>query len=177
MTGMTPARLRGAVLLVGAAALFLLVDAGPVPYRWFPFLIGVVYLVAAAAGRSRSALWTPGLTLLAVGLTDGLWLASRSGNSFELLALTALSLGTGGLLAALLGERAGFQISASSVALSVLLYGGFALIDARGIAPFTQHAWPYAALLALWGLVELLRPTQPLPLEPARASTRGSVTT
>lgn len=66
-----------------------------------------------------------------------------------------MALGLGGVLAALLSQFRGLSVSAMSVALPVLLFGLFALLEQQGIKPFAGETWVYAALLALWGAYEL----------------------
>jgi hypothetical protein len=149
-------RLRGAVLLVGAAAIAGLVEGGILDYYTFPLLLGLVYLAAAAISRSRGTLWGPGLVTTVVGLAVVLWYgAGRGGDSFQLLALTVMALGLGGVLAALLGELRGLVITPMSIALPVLLFGAFSLLEQQRVEPVTGSTWVYVALLALWGAFEL----------------------
>jgi len=149
-------RLRGAVLLVGALAIAGLVEGGILDYFTFPLLLGLVYLAAAAVSRSHGTLWGPGLVTTAVGLAIVLWYgAGRGGDSFQLLALTVLALGLGGVLAAALGELRGLVITPMSIALPVLLFGAFSLLEQQRVEPVTGSTWVYVALLALWGAFEL----------------------
>jgi hypothetical protein len=149
-------RLRGAVLLVGAVAIAGLVEGGILDYFAFPLLLGLVYLAAAAVSRSHGTLWGPGLVTTAVGLAIALWYgAGRGGDSFQLLALTVLALGLGGVLAAALGELRGLVITPMSIALPVLLFGAFSLLEQQRVEPITGSTWVYVALLALWGAFEL----------------------
>lgn len=149
-------RARGAALIAGAAFIVGLLETEVLPYYWIVCLIGVTYLVAAAAGRSRGTLWGPGFVITSVGLAAALWLRDgRPGDSFQFLALAVMALGLGGVLAALLGQARGFTISAMSIATPVLLFGGFALLEQQAVAPFAGQTWPYAALLAVWGAFEL----------------------
>ena len=152
----TARRLRGAVLLVGAAAIAGLVEGGLLDYYTFPLLLGLVYLAAAAISRSRGTLWGPGLVTSIVGLAIALWFgAGRGGDSFQLLALTVMALGLGGVLAAVLGQLRGLVITPMSVALPVLLFGAFSLLEQQRVEPVTGSTWVYVALLALWGAFEL----------------------
>ena len=152
----TARRARGAALLVGAAAIIGLIETGVLAFYWFPALTGVTYLVAAAVGRSRGTLWAPGLVITSVGLAAALWLRDgRAPDSFQFLALAVMALGLGGVLAGLLGHVRGVAVSAMSVALPVLLFGAFALLEQQAVEPFAGSSWPYAVLLALWGLFEL----------------------
>ena len=158
-------RARGGVLLVGALALYLLFaslgDAPVLARYWFPVTTGVIYLVAAAAGRSRGSLWAPAIMLTVTGLSVALWLRDGNGpDSFQFLALALLSLGLGGVIASLLGQYAHFVVSAMSVSLVVLLLGAFFLAEQQGIAPFAGEIWPFAALLGIWGAAEIARPTR-----------------
>ena len=149
-------RARAAALLVGAVAVVALVEGGVLAYYWFPALTGLTYLAAAAVSRSRGTLWGPGFVVTTVGVAAALWLRDgRAPDSFQFLALAVMALGLGGVLAALLGAVRGVQISAMSVALPVLLFGVFALLEQQAVAPFAGQTWVYAALLGLWGLYEL----------------------
>jgi len=153
-------RARGIALIVGAVLIVALVESGALAYYWFPTLTGLTYLAAAAAGRSRDTLWGPGLVITTVGLAAALWLGDgRTGDSFQFLALTVMALGLGGVLAGLLASVRGFSISAMSVAMPVLLFGAFALLEQQAVSPFAGQTWVYAALLAVWGAYEL-RPSR-----------------
>lgn len=139
----------------------LLVEGGVLPYYWFVALAGLTYVAAAALSRSRGTLWAPGLMITLVGFTLVLWLRDgRPVDSFQLIALSALALGLGGVLAALLGSLRGLVISPMSIALPVVLFGGFALLDQQGVKPFTQSTWVYVIALIAWGAYEL-RPGRP----------------
>lgn len=149
-------RARGVALIVGAVVVVALIETGVLPRYWFPTLTGLTYLAAAAAGRSRGTLWGPGLVITTVGVAAALWLADgRMADSFQFLALAVMALGVGGVLAGLLAQVRGFEISAMSVAMPVLLFGLFALLEQQMVAPFAGQTWAYAALLVLWGAYEL----------------------
>lgn len=151
-------QVRGVVLLVGAAALLLLIEVGDQPFYWVPLLIGVTYLLSAAAGRSRGALWAPGWVLTAVGATEAAWFhAGRPADSFELAELTLLAAGVGAVIA--VGMRVvRVEVSALGVATAVLLTGAFNLAEAEAVPHLAGNALLYAALLAVWGLTELAAP-------------------
>lgn len=152
----TARRLRGAVLLLGAAAIAGLVEGGLLDYYTFPLLLGLVYLAAAAISRSHGTLWGPGFVTTGVGLAIALWFGvGRGGDSFQLLALTVMALGLGGVLAAVLGQLRGVVITPMSIALPVLLFGVFSLLEQQRVEPVTGSTWVYVALLALWGAFEL----------------------
>jgi len=154
----TPAQAtaRAGVLLAGAVALVLLVRAAGISFYWVPLVLGVTYLVAAAAGRSRGPLWAPGWVLSVVGLTEAVWFhAGRPADSFEFAELTLLAAGTGAVLAVAM-SIVRVQVASMSVAMAVLLTGAFNLAEAEGIRGLSGNVWPYAGLLAAWGLAELL---------------------
>jgi len=149
-------RARGIALIAGAVLIVALIETETIPFYWFPLLTGLTYLAAAAAGRSRGTLWGPGFVVSSVGLAAALWLRDgRMPDSFQFLALAVMALGLGGVLAGLLAQLRGFSISAMSVAMPVLLFGVFALLEQQAISPFAGQTWVYAALLAFWGAYEL----------------------
>lgn len=149
-------RARGIALIVGAVLIVALIETETIPFYWFPALTGLTYLAAAAAGRSRGTLWGPGLVITSVGIAAALWLRDgRMPDSFQFLALAVMALGLGGVLAGLLAQARGFSISAMSVAMPVLLFGSFALLEQQMVKPFAGQTWVYAALLAAWGAHEL----------------------
>ncbi|MBA3618078.1 MAG: hypothetical protein H0W56_00485 [Acidothermales bacterium] len=91
-----------------------------------------------------------------MGLGAALWLRDgRMPDSFQFLALAVMALGLGGVLAALLAQVRGFSISAMSIAMPVLLFGVFALLEQQMVSPFAGQTWVYVALLVLWGAYEL----------------------
>lgn len=55
---------RGAVLLIGAIVLILIVKpVGTLPYFWIPAITGTVFLLAAAVAGKTSPLWGPGVAV------------------------------------------------------------------------------------------------------------------
>ncbi len=154
-------RARGIALIVGGLLIAALIETETIPFYWFPALTGLTYLAAAAAGRSRGTLWGPGFVITSVGVAAALWLRDgRPGDSFQFLALAVMALGLGGVLAALLGQAKGFAVSAMSVAMPVLLFGGFALLEQQAVKPFAGSTYVYVALLVVWGAYELRPATQ-----------------
>ncbi len=149
-------RARGVALIVGALLIVALIETETIPFYWFPTLVGLTYLAAAGVGRSRGTLWGPGFVITSVGLAAALWLGDgRMPDSFQFLALAVMALGLGGVLAALLAQVRGVAISPMSVALPVLLFGVFALLEQQMVQPFAGQTWVYAGLLAAWGVYEL----------------------
>ncbi len=155
--GRSAALARGGVLLLGAAAVLVLVEGGALAFFWVPLMLGLTYLVAAAVGRSTGSLWAPGWVLATVGLTEGLWFdAGRPADSFELAQLTLLSAGTGALFAAAM-RAVGVRVSAMSIALAVLLTGAFNLAEAKAVAHVAGNTRLYAGLLAAFAVWELVK--------------------
>jgi hypothetical protein len=149
-------RTRALVILAGAAVLLLLVKGAGVRFYWVPVVLGITYLAAAAAGRSRGPLWAPGWVLTVVGLAEAAWFhAGRPADSFEFAELTLLAAGTGAVLAVAMSVLR-VHVSAMSIAMAVLLTGAFNLAEANGVHDISGNVWFYAALLALWGVAELL---------------------
>ncbi|GAC1611563.1 MAG: hypothetical protein NVS3B26_25690 [Mycobacteriales bacterium] len=149
-------RTRAAVILAGAGALLLLVQGVGVRFYWVPAVLGMTYLAAAAAGRSRGPLWAPGWVLTAVDLAKAAWFhAGRPADSFEFAELTVLAAGTGAVLAVAMSVLR-IHVSAMRVAMAVLLMGAFNLAEAEGVHGVSGNVWFYAALLAAWGLADLL---------------------
>lgn len=156
--GASPAhrRIRALVILAGAALLLLLVKGAGVRFYWVPVVLGLTYLAAAAAGRSRGPLWGPGWVLTVVGLAEAAWFhAGRPAASFEFAEITLLAAGTGAVLAVAMSVLR-VHVSAMSVAMAVLLTGAFNLAEAKGVHGISGNVWFYAALLAAWGAAELL---------------------
>ena len=149
-------RSRALVILAGALVLLLLVKAAGVRFYWVLVVLGLSYLAAAAAGRSRGPLWAPGWVLTVVGLAEATWFhAGRPADSFEFAEITLLAACTGAVLAVAMSVL-GVQVSAMSVAMAVLLTGLFNLAEAKGVHGISGNVWFYAALLAVWGAAELL---------------------
>ncbi|GAC1611956.1 MAG: hypothetical protein NVS3B26_30040 [Mycobacteriales bacterium] len=149
-------RTRALVILAGALMLLLLVKVAGVHFYWVPVVLGVTYLAAAAAGRSRGPLWAPGWVLTVVGLAEAAWFhAGRPADSFEFAELTLLAAGTGAVLAVAMSALQ-VQVSPMSVAMAVLLTGAFNLAEANSVQGISGNVWFYAALLAVWGVAELL---------------------
>ncbi|MBC7680524.1 MAG: hypothetical protein H7233_16290 [Pseudorhodobacter sp.] len=149
-------RARGIALIVGAVLIITLIETETIPFYWFPALTGLTYLAAAAAGRSHGTLWGPGFVITSVGIAAALWLRDgRMSDSFQFLALAVMALGLGGVLAGMLALARGFSLRAMSVAMPVLLFGAFALLEQQMVKPFAGQTWVYAALLAAWGAYEV----------------------
>lgn len=149
-------RARGLALVLGAVLIVVLIETEVLAYYWLPALAGLTYLVAAAAGRSRSELWGPGFVVTCAGLAVASWFRDgRPADSLQLLSLLVMALGLGGVLAALHAKARDYALSAMSVAMPTLLVGAVFLVEQQAVRPVAGETWFYAGLLAVWGLYEL----------------------
>jgi hypothetical protein len=108
-------RLQGAVLLAGAALLLLLDPE----LHWVPLLLGLPYLAAAALGGPRGSYWSTAIVLTAWGIGPVVFFEAEW-REVSQAALYLVCVGAGGLVAALLAERAGFAITAVAISATVL---------------------------------------------------------
>jgi len=148
----TPAvRLRRAAALLPAAAVYALLVPGTLPFYWTPFLLGVAYLAAAAVGGRAGGMWPTALVLLGWGAA--------------VLSVSALKLGVGMANAYLIGLGAatliGGLLARRGVAIDLFSIGGTAVLAGvvhlvAGKVDFLVKPWPYVALLAVVGGVNLV---------------------
>ena len=142
---------RGAALLAGAAVYAILVY-GPLEFIWTPFLLGLVYLVAAAVGGRRGGMWATGLVLTGWGI--GVLLPTKFGVK-EVTAADGYLMGAGA--AALVGgllARKGFAVDLVGIGATAFL-AGFVHLFAGDIIGVLTEPWLWATLLALVGAVNL----------------------
>jgi drug/metabolite transporter superfamily protein YnfA len=152
-------RKRGAALAAGGITMIILIGTGLIPFYWVVAMVGLTYLAAAAAGRSRGSLWAPGLMLVIGGLAIALWLRTgRPPGTLQFLGLTVTALGVGAVAASFL-KRAGYDITAMSVSMTLVAFGGFILTAQRGI--FTRNIYAYGGLFILGGLVAIAKTFRP----------------
>jgi len=143
---------RGVVLLLGAAAIQLLIVRGDLRFYFVPLFAGVTYLVAAVVSGKRGP-WAAGLVftwwgLWAVGRSESAYVGERSA------PMLLLCLGTAVLLSGVL-SRLGYAVDLLSVGLAMCLGAMFFLLETHRPELFGQGEL-YAALLAVWGLLELV---------------------
>lgn len=142
---------RGGALLAGAAVYALLIY-GPLEFIWTPFVLGLVYLGAAAAGGRRGGLWATGLVLTGWGI--GVLLPTKFGVK-EVSAADGYLIGVGAAaLAGGLLARRGFSVDLIGVGATAFL-AGFAHLFAGDQIQALVEPWPYVALLAVTGAVNL----------------------
>ncbi len=167
---LTSRRRRGAVLLLGAVAVVLLVgDDRPLDFLWLPLVTGLAYLLAAAAGGLDGELWGPALVVTGFGTGVGLTVGGPLGGElFSPVVLTCV--GAGAVLAMLVP-----RVSGMSVAAAVLLSGLFFLLSERGPTEVFHAPLVYGALLALWGCWEL-RPSASSSASSKDAASRAPIT-
>lgn len=150
---MSPRRTQGAVLIGGAALLFLLVEVGDLRFEWTPLLIGLTYLVAASIGGRRGSYWATACVICGWGL--GVVVLAETSLDVATDSGYLLAAGAGAVIAALLG-RAGFAVDALGIAACVFAAGAFFALEPRVEA--LGMASTYAAALAVIGLVRLAGP-------------------
>lgn len=150
---MSRRRAQGAVLLVGAAFLFVLTQIGDLRFHWTPLLVGLSYLAAAAVGRPRGSYWATAVIITAWGA--GVVLLIETSLDVSQAAGYLLAVGVGGLVAAAL-ERRGYAIDTLGVAGATLLAGVFFALQPH-LEPFDDPRF-YALLLAVVGALRLARP-------------------
>lgn len=144
-------RKRGGALVVGGITMILLVETGLLAFYWVVLMVGLTYLAAAAASGSRGSLWAPGLMLSIAGVAIALWLQDgRPPNTLKFLGLIVTALGSGGVVASFL-TRAGYDITAMSVSMTLAAFGGFVLAAQQGI--FTRNIFVYGGMFIVWGLL------------------------
>lgn len=147
-------RRRGAALLGGTVLLALLLGTEALPFYWLPTLSGVAYLAGAAAGGRRGALWAPGLMVTGWGIAALLLFEGAIPGSYTAPAFL-LGLGIGGVVAAALHQARIIEVSPLGVAVTLVVSGVFLALEVAGTAGIAGNAYPYAVLLAVWGLWEL----------------------
>ena len=153
LSGLTPRRARGLVLLLSGLAVVALVGDGRLPFLWLPLVTGLGYLVAAAVGGRDGDLWGPGFVVTGFGLGAVLTVDGPLGGAlFSPVVLTTV--GAGAVLAMLL-RRLGIPVDGLSVAAAVLLSGVFFLLSERGPTEVFRSPLVYGALLVAWGAWEL----------------------
>ncbi len=150
---------RGGPLLVGAAAVLLLLEPiGSLPLKgWVPILIGLSYIAAGLLSGRGGLLLGPGIVLAAWGVAP-----MTVNYTEEFPGLFYLCLGTGLLIAALLAQRGWYSITPMSLAIPVLFIGGTMFIAQYADQWLTTIL---AVLLVGWAAWEL----RPQRLTGARA--------
>lgn len=140
---------RGASLLVGAAAVLLLLQPiGSLPLKgWVPILIGLSYIAAGLLSGRRGLLLGPGVVLTAWGVAP-----LTTNYTEEFPGLFYLCLGTGLLIAALLAQQGWHRITPMSLALPVIFIGGTMFVSQYAGTWLTTIL---AVLLVGWGLWEM----------------------
>jgi len=162
-------RRRGAVLILGAVVLlFAVKPIGPLAYNWVPVFSGLAFLLAAVVAGRRSPLWAPGLMVTAWGTAQviashsndagmGGMHSMKGGSTLHWSsALVYVLLGGAALLAAWLGTR-GFGVSLFSIAAPLVFIGIGVFVHSNYYSKLTAGT---CALLAAWGLWEILRRTR-----------------
>lgn len=145
-------RLQGAVVVAGALATYLLLDGADIGFHWTPFVLGVVYLLAALVGGPGGSYWSTAVVLVVFGLGP----VARFEYEVDASAasLYVVALGAAVLLAAQMAQR-GFAITMTAVAITILALG-LVFTQQTHLDVVTEPEL-YAGLLAAVGAVRLAR--------------------
>lgn len=145
-------RIQGAILLAGAAVFYaLLSDTGAnIGFHWTPFVVGAVYLVAAAVGGPNGSYWSTAVVLTVFGIAPVAFY--EYGVDFSAASLYVVALGAAVLLAAQMGEH-GFAVSPTAVGATILAVG-VVYAEQTHLDVITEPAL-YAGLLAAVGVIRL----------------------
>jgi len=145
-------RLRqGAVLLVGALALGLVLGDDPRRFFLVPIGLGVVYLLAALAGGRRGGYWATAVVL--VGWGAAVVLVQELRPELDTAGLYLLGAGLG-VVAGLLLARAGVAVDPLGLGGTVVLAGAI-LAFAPQVGAFNE-ARTFALAVGLVGLVNVV---------------------
>jgi hypothetical protein len=145
-------RLRqGAVLVAGAVVLALVVGDGLDRFWMVPLIVGLTYLLAAAAGGPRGGYWATACVL--VGWGAGVAWAIEGRPDLDPAGLYLAGAGLGALAGALLARR-GFAVDPLGLAATVAFAGVFLALSARWPDVF-RDARTYAALVGAVGVLNV----------------------
>ncbi len=156
---------RAAVLFAGAAAMAVAISPGPLPFYWTPLFAGVVYLAVVVLGGRGDGYWSAALVVACWGVT----VVSISAWDLPIRVPAAymVSVGVAAIVAGALQKR-GFAVSLTSVGSAAVVSGLFYALDRYWV--ILGRARTYAALLALWGAMELVLAARSRDRAPAIAS-------
>lgn len=142
---------RAILLLAGAAFLMVMVAPDDDRFYWTPLVLGLSFLAAAAAGPRTSGPWAPACVLVGWGAavvfvrlaepdldTSGVYLAGAGA----------------GLTVGIELARRGFAVDYTTLAVTVVIAG--ALLALSTVAGVFADAWPYAVLLGLLAVAQLV---------------------
>ena len=153
---------RGVLLLAGGLVVIALVEpVGPARLYVMPLVIGLTYLLSAAAGGRSGGLWVPGLIVTAWGVATTTVLSGTVGIDFTAAAVLAIGVGA---VAATQLPRAGIPCNPLAIAVVVTAIGALELLEAQAGGVFVD-GWPWGVFLVLGGIWEL-RPAVTGPAPP-----------
>lgn len=148
-----PARLRqGAVLLLGAIAITLLIGASPTGFFWTPLAVGLVYLAAALCGGPTGSYWASAVVL--VGWGAAVVVVRQLGPNLDTSGLYLVGAGAGASIGLVLARR-GFAVSPLGMTLTIMVGGGLLAFEEH-LTSVLGDARFYALFLGLVGVVNLV---------------------
>ncbi len=147
---MTPRRRQGAVLLAGAAVLYVLLGPAEIGFHWTPEVLGMVYLAAALVGGRHGSYWPTAVVLTVFGLGPVAIFALRIDATQA--ATYTVCLGLAVLVTAQLAER-GWAITATAVGAVILALGVVYALQPH--VDLVEEPAVYAVALAVVGAARL----------------------
>jgi len=142
---------QGALLVVGAVLIELVVGAEGSRFYLVPLALGLVYLAAALAGGPRGGYWATALVLLGFG--TAVVVVERASPALATPGVYVLGAGGGALLGAVLARR-GVAVDPVGAAGTVLLVGLVLALSAQ--VDELAETRTFAVLVALVGLANLV---------------------
>ncbi|WP_372790992.1 hypothetical protein [Paraconexibacter sp.] len=156
MTASKPASLRlvqGVILLAGALVLATAVDRATLSFFWTPLVLGLTYLVAAAAGGREGGYWATALPLTGWGLAV-VWIGEVRPEDVDIAGAYLAGTGLGLTAAAVLASR-GVPIATAGLAATVAAAGLILAFSPRADA--LTDATTYAIAVGAVGAVNVAR--------------------
>jgi len=142
---------QGAVLVVGAVLMLLVVGDESSRFYLVPGALGLVYLAAALAGGPRGGYWATALVL--VGFGAAVIVIQRSSPSLASDGLEIAGVGLGALAGAVLARR-GVAVDPTGAAATIVVIGIVAALRSE-VSQLTDVVL-YAGLVGLVGLVNVV---------------------
>jgi hypothetical protein len=143
---------QGAVLVLGAVVLWLVVGGDLDRFWLVPLLIGLAYLVAAVVGGPRGGYWATALVLVGWGAAVAWAVEGRPDLDAAGLYLTGAGLGA---VAGVLLARRGFVVDPLGAAATIVAAGLFLALSQR-FPDLLADGRTYAVLVAAVGVANIV---------------------
>lgn len=142
--------IQAGAFLIGAVALYVLVEKGSTKFYFTPLIIGLSYLAAAVAGGRKGGHWPTAMVLVGWGAVV-VW-AGESRPDLDTSGLYLAGAGAGVLVAGIL-SRLGFVIDVIGLG-GAALGAGLILAFSGKVDQFVEAKW-FALVLAIVAAVNL----------------------